>query len=68
MTKKIVLRGRKIVGGFAEGEGIVTKDTISGFDGIKPITGVIVEGRHELRGQSFKGKVLVFTGAKGSTG
>jgi len=65
---KIVLRGRKVVGGCAEGEALVTKDTISGWGGVNPIQGVVTERRHELRGKSFKGKVLVFPGAKGSSG
>jgi predicted aconitase with swiveling domain len=65
---KIVLRGRKVVGGTAEGEALVTRDRISGWGGIDPRTGTIIETRHELRGQSFKGKVLVFPGAKGSSG
>jgi hypothetical protein len=30
--------------------------------------GTIIETRHELRGQTFKDKVLVFPGAKGSSG
>jgi predicted aconitase with swiveling domain len=30
--------------------------------------GEIIETRHELRGQSFAGKILVFPGAKGSSG
>ena len=66
--KKIILHGRKVVGGCAEGEALVTKDTISGWGGINPMDGVIIERRHELRGQSFRGKVLVFPGAKGSSG
>ena len=33
-----------------------------------PMQGTIIETRHELRGQSFKDKVLVFPGAKGSSG
>jgi uncharacterized protein len=66
--KKIILRGRKVVGGLAEGEALVTKDTISGWGGINPLKGIIVERRHELSGKSFKGKVLVFPGAKGSSG
>jgi predicted aconitase with swiveling domain len=66
--KKIVLHGRKVVGGCAEGEALVTKDTISGWGGIDPVKGIIIERRHELSGQSFKGKVLVFPGAKGSSG
>jgi uncharacterized protein len=64
----IVLRGRKVVGGKAEGEALVTRDRISGWGGIDPRTGTIIETRHELRGVSFKGKVLVFPGAKGSSG
>ena len=64
---KIVLRGRKVVGGCAEGEAIVTRDTISGWGGINERDGTVIERRHELRGQSFKDKVLVFPGAKGSS-
>ena len=64
----IVLRGRKVVGGKAEGEAMVTRDRISGWGGIDARTGTIIETRHELCGQSFKGKVLVFPGAKGSSG
>lgn len=66
--KKIILHGRKVVGGYAEGEALVTKQTISGWGGINPMEGTIIERRHELRGQSFKGKVLVFPGAKGASG
>ena len=66
--KKIILHGRKVVGGYAEGEALVTRQTISGWGGINPMEGTIIERRHELRGQSFKGKVLVFTGAKGASG
>ncbi|MBE0627521.1 MAG: DUF126 domain-containing protein [Burkholderiales bacterium] len=65
---KIVLHGRKVVGGAAEGEALVTTDRISGWGGIDPRTGTIIETRHELRGRSFKGRVLVFPGAKGSSG
>ncbi|HEY3729738.1 MAG TPA: DUF126 domain-containing protein [Steroidobacteraceae bacterium] len=64
----VILRGRKVVGGVAEGEALVTRDTISGWGGVNPMAGVIIETRHELRGQSFKDKVLVFPGAKGSSG
>ncbi|MBP1730592.1 MAG: aconitase/3-isopropylmalate dehydratase, swivel [Deltaproteobacteria bacterium] len=66
--KKIILHGRKVVGGCAEGEALVTTQTISGWGGINPVEGVIIERRHELHGQSFKGKVLVFPGAKGASG
>ena len=65
---KLILKGRKVVGGVAEGEALVSQQTISGWGGVDPATGTIIERRHELNGQSFKGKVLVFRGAKGSSG
>lgn len=64
----LILHGRKVVGGYAEGEALVTSQTISGWGGVNAMEGRIIETRHELRGQSFKDKVLVFRGAKGSSG
>jgi uncharacterized protein len=64
----ITLRGRTVVPGIAEGEALVTHERISGWGGVDPRTGTVIETRHELRGQSFAGKVLVFPGAKGSSG
>ena len=64
----MILHGRKVVGGCAEGKALVTSDTISGWGGINPMDGTITERRHELRGQSFKDRVLVFPGTKGSSG
>jgi predicted aconitase with swiveling domain len=63
----VILHGRRVVGGCAEGEALVTRDTISGWGGMDPITGTIIETHHELRGVSFKNKILVFPGAKGSS-
>ena len=64
----IELTGRGIVPGRAEGEALVSHETISGWGGIDPATGTIIERRHSLYGVSFAGKVLVFPGAKGSSG
>jgi len=64
----IVLKGRKVVAGRAEGEALVTSETISGWGGINERTGTVIERRHEMRGVSFAGKILVFPGAKGSSG
>lgn len=64
----LILRGRCVVPGFAEGEALVTTQALSGWGGIDSRTGTVVEVHHELRGQSFAGKVLVFPGAKGSSG
>jgi len=64
----IVLHGRCVVPGRVSGEALVTRERISGWGGIDARSGTIVETRHELRGVSFAGKVLVFPGAKGSSG
>lgn len=66
--QKIVLRGRGVVKGRAEGEALVTKARIGFFGSVDPRTGVIVEEEHEIEGQNITGKVLVFPGGKGSTG
>jgi uncharacterized protein len=64
----VVLHGRGLVGGVVEGEALVTTHGISGWGGIEPREGRVIESRHELVGQSFAGKILVFPGAKGSSG
>ena len=64
----ITLHGRKVVGGKAAAEALVTTQTISGWGGINEREGSVIELRHELNGISFAGKVLVFPGAKGSSG
>ena len=66
--KQVILSGRKVVGGIAEGEALVTQQTISTWGGVDAIKGIITERKHELRNQSFSGKVLVFPSAKGSSG
>lgn len=63
----ILLRGRAVTPGIAEGEALVTRQTISGWGGVDPRSGTVIERRHELAGRSFAGKVLVFPGAKGSS-
>jgi predicted aconitase with swiveling domain len=64
---KIVLRGRKVIGGWAEGEAVVTKEPVSFLGGVNPDKGVVVERGHELEGQSITGKIFVFPRGKGST-
>jgi len=64
---KIVLRGRKVIGGAAEGEAVVTKEPVSFLGGVNPDKGVVVERGHELEGQSITGKIFVFPHGKGST-
>jgi predicted aconitase with swiveling domain len=63
----MILKGRTIYQGKAEGEAMVTSQGISFFGGVDPETGIVVERGHELEGQSIAGKVLVFPQGKGST-
>ncbi|WP_218612045.1 aconitase X swivel domain-containing protein [Pseudonocardia sp. KRD291] len=65
---RVLLRGRTVVPGVVEGEALVSHETISGWGGIDPAAGTIIEPRHELFGVCFTGKILVFPGAKGSSG
>jgi predicted aconitase with swiveling domain len=67
MIQKIVLKGKTVSKGKAEGEAIVTKMPISITGGLNPYNGKIVEKGHELEGQSVAGKILVFPHGKGST-
>jgi uncharacterized protein len=48
MTEKIILHGRTVVPGVVAGPALVSHETISGWGGIDPATGTIIERRHEL--------------------
>jgi predicted aconitase with swiveling domain len=63
----MILRGRVIYEGEAQGEALVTSQGISFFGGVDPETAIIIERGHPLEGQSIAGKVLVFPQGKGST-
>ncbi len=63
----MMLNGRKVAKGSAEGEALVSPEGISFYGGVEPETGNVVEKDHPLEGQSVKGKVLVFPAGKGST-
>jgi predicted aconitase with swiveling domain len=64
----MILKGRCIVEGYAEGRALVSKDPISFMGGVDPKTGKIIERGNEIEGECIKDKILVFPSAKGSTG
>ncbi len=64
----VVLKGRAISKGYAEGEALVCQQPIGFNFGVNAQNGVITEHNHELQGISVKGKILVFPYGKGSTG
>jgi len=68
MAEKIILKGRKVVGGVAEGEAIVSRGPTMGWGNFDPRRGIITERGHELEGVKLKGKVFVFPTPRGSGG
>lgn len=62
-----ILHGRKIFGGQAAGQALVSRMNISFFGGVDPDSGLVIEKGHDLEGQSVAGKILVFPSGKGST-
>ena len=61
------LKGRKVVGGIAEGKVLISHVPVSFYGGVDPVTGMIIDHGHPLEGQSITGKVFVFPTGKGST-
>jgi predicted aconitase with swiveling domain len=64
--EKIRLKCHKIVGGYGEGEALVSHEPIC-FYLTDPKTGIIREKTHELAGKSLANKVLVFPSGKASS-
>jgi len=61
------LKGRKISGGKARGIALVSRKSLSFLGGVDPETGVIKDTESDIKGESIRGKILVFPRGKGST-
>lgn len=61
------LKGKKVVGGRAEGELIVSQKPLSFLGGVDPDTGIVTDAESDIRGESVAGKILAFPRGKGST-
>ncbi len=61
------LTGRKVMGGVAEGEALVSTDSVSFYGGVDPVSGIITEPGHCCHGENITGKIFVFPTGKGST-
>ena len=62
-----VLKGKALVPGFAEGIAVVSSQPISFWGGVDPLTGDIIDRRHERYGINITGKIFVFPAGKGSS-
>ena len=65
-SSEITLRCHKIVGGYGEGEALVSREPIC-FYLTDPKTGMVRERGHELEGKNIANKVLVFPSGKASS-
>ena len=63
----LVLEGRVIKQGTAEGRALVSPEPIGFLGGVDGKTGIVTERGHPLEGVSVAGRVLVFPTGKGST-
>ena len=63
----MILKGRKVMGGKAEGEALVSSEPVSFYGGVDPVTGCVTEPGHCCCGENITGKVFVFPTGKGST-
>lgn len=63
---EIALKCHKIIGGYGEGEALVSREPIC-FYLTDPKTGIVRERTHELAGKSLANKVLVFPSGKASS-
>ena len=63
---EIAFKCHKIIGGYGEGEALVSREPIC-FYLTDPKTGVVRERSHELAGKNLANKVLVFPSGKASS-
>jgi len=63
---EITLKCHKIIGGYGEGEALVSHEPIC-FYLTDPKTGIVRERTHELAGKNLANKVLVFPSGKASS-
>jgi hypothetical protein len=63
---EIALKCHKIIGGYGEGEALVSHEPIC-FYLTDPRTGIVIERSHELAGKNIADKVLVFPSGKASS-
>ena len=66
--RTIILKGRKVIGGKAEGEALVSKMPLMGWGNVDARKGYTVERNHPLYEVPYAGKILVFTEPRGSGG
>jgi len=65
---EMILKGKKVNGGKAEGEAVVSQVPFSVLGDLNMMTGEVLPVTSDVHGQCLKGKIFVFPIGKGSTG
>lgn len=65
--EKIVMKGRGILEGVAEGYALVSDEQVVWSHGVDPSRGIINDKKVKVHGESIKNKVFVYPYGKGST-
>lgn len=60
------IRGRTLVAGEASGELLYTDTPISFMGGVDPLSGVVIDAHHPLRGRSIARRILAIPSGRGS--
>jgi hypothetical protein len=67
MSETIAVKGRRVVGGCAEGQALVADAMLSFWGEVDPVKGTVIAVGHPLEGCSLRGRVLVIRSTKGSS-
>ena len=67
MSEAFEVKGRRVVGGCAEGEALVADAMLSFWGEVDPVTGRVIAVGHPLEGCLLRGRVLVIRSTKGSS-
>ena len=62
-----IFYGVPLIPGSTEGAVLASTHPLSFWGGVDPETGIVIDQRHELCGQSTRGKIMAFPGSKGSS-
>ena len=69
MRKRIqTIRGKRIVGGKAAGQAVVSNSSLCFRSEFNPVTGEVIDSGHPLHGRTLTNKILVIPSTKGSSG
>jgi predicted aconitase with swiveling domain len=68
MKSKLILNGKGHSTGIVKAQAVVSRNPFGFWQGIDPKSGKVIDKRHDLVGQSLKGKIFIFPYGRGSTG